>query len=104
MERDFERKERRNGRVKFAIVGLKAEEVNATVKVEEFLKKDFGEGRKIINVRRQGTTIKGILLVKMDYCEPKQEVLRNKSRLDTRKVYVSHDLSYKEREIQREIK
>ena len=68
------------------------------------LEKDLRTGGKIKKVRRQGTREKEVIIVEMEAWEAKQEIMRNKNRLGARKVYVDHDLTYKEREIQRRIR
>ena len=68
------------------------------------LEKDLRTGGKIKKVRRQGTKKKGVIIVEMKTWEAKQGIMRNKNRLGARKVYVYHDLTYKEREIQRRIR
>lgn len=56
-----------------------------------------------MNVKRQGTSGKEILVVETDLRKAKKKVMRNKCSLGTTKVYVDHDLTYKKREIQRKI-
>lgn len=70
----------------------------------EFLKNEFGlkeEGvGKIIIVRKSK---KEIALVELKYWETKQKIMREKSKLGERKIYIDHDLTKEERKIQRMI-
>ena len=93
--------ERRNN---LTIRGLNAEERKEKTSVEELLEKDLRTGGKIKKARRQGTRGNGVIIVEMETWEAKQEAMRNKTRLGARKVYVNHDITYKEREIQRRIR
>lgn len=97
--REKEKWERRNNIV---IKGLEKKEKGMEEIAIEFLKNEFGlkeEGvGKIIIV---GKSKKEIALVELKEWEAKQKIMREKSKLGERKIYIDHDLTKEEREVQR---
>lgn len=98
--REKEKWERRNNIV---IKGLEKKEKGMEEIAIEFLKNEFGLKKgvgKIIIVRKSK---KEIALVELKDWEAKQKIMREKSKLGERKIYIDHDLTKEERKVQRMI-
>lgn len=65
----------------------------------EFLKNEFGLKEEVGKIIIVGKSKKEIALVELKDWEAKQKIMREKSKLGERKIYIDHDLTKEEREV-----
>lgn len=85
------------------IRGLKNEKKDAMETGKEFVEKEFGMGGKIKHIRTEGKK-REVLIVKMENWQAKENIMIVKSRLRGRNIFIDHDLTKEEREIQRKLR
>lgn len=98
---DKERKERKNNIV---IRGLKNEKGEVKELGKEFLEKEFGMREKIKHIRTEGKEKREVLIVEMEDWQAKENIMMAKSRLKGRNIFIDHDLTKEEREVQRKLR
>src|SRR5580765_2951986 len=98
---DRERKERRNNLI---IKGLEKEKKNIYETTREFLKKEFGVTDGVKRLQAVGKEGKEMIIVEMNSWEEKEEIMKEKKKLGSRRVYIDHDLTMEEREVQRKLR
>lgn len=98
---DKERKERKNNIV---IRGLKNEKGDARETGKEFLEKEFRMRGKIKHIRTEGKEKREVLIVEMEDWQAKENIMTAKSRLRGRNIFIDHDLTKEEREVQRKLR
>ena len=94
-----EKKERKNNIV---IKGLVVRSNAIKSEITEFMRKDLEVEVRVEDAFEVGRETK-LVVVKMGSWEDKKKVLMNKKKLGVRRVYIEHDLTRNEREIQNEL-
>lgn len=98
--REKEKWERRNNIV---IKGLEKKEKGMEEIEIEFLKNEFGLKEGVGKIIIVGKSKKEIALVELKDWKAKQKIMIEKNKLGERKIYIDHDLTKKERKVQRMI-
>jgi hypothetical protein len=97
-----EKKERKN---KLVIKGLHKEgSMNIKEAANIFLEKEFGVKEEVKRIQISGRQDKEVVIVEMDCWESKEKIMKEKKKLGSRKIYIEHDMSFEDREIQRWIR
>jgi hypothetical protein len=97
-----ERKEKKNNLV---IRGLHKEENKSLMDTAEtFLEREFGAKAGVKKMRSTGKEGREIVIVEMDCWESKDSIMKEKKKLGTKKIFIDHDLTFEDREVQRRIK
>lgn len=98
---DRERKERRNNLI---IRGLNKGNRNIYETMREFLEKRFGVVEGVKRIQAMGKEGREVIIVEMNSWEEKKGIMKIKKKLGNRKVYIDHDLTMEEREVQRKLR
>ncbi|CAL1671879.1 unnamed protein product [Lasius platythorax] len=98
---DREKKERRNNLI---IKGLKKEKKNIYETTREFLEKKFGVIEGVKRIQAVGKEGREMIIVEMNSWEEKEGIMKVKKKLGSRRVYIDHDLTMEEREVQRKLR
>lgn len=85
------------------IKGLERDDQSVFVRVESFLHDEFGVVNAVADVRELGSK-SNLLVVSLHSRFIKDDIMRQKSKLGKRKVYIEHDLTTSELEIYKIIK
>ncbi|XP_071646894.1 uncharacterized protein [Temnothorax longispinosus] len=97
-----ERKEKKNNLV---IRGLHKEENKSLIDTTEtFLEREFGARARVKKMRPSGRVGGEIIIVEMDCWEAKDNIMKKKKKLGSKKMFIDHDLTFEDREVQRRIK
>ena len=67
------------------------------------MEKEFGVGDKIKQVMREGKEGKEVIIIELEDWQTKEKIMREKSKLRGRNIFIDHDMTKKEREVQRKI-
>ncbi|CAL1680915.1 unnamed protein product [Lasius platythorax] len=97
---DRERKERRNNLI---ITELKKEKKNIYETTREFLE-EFGVIEGVKRIQAVGKEGREMIIVEMSSREEKEGIMKVKKKLGSRRVYIDHDLTMEEREVQRKLR
>lgn len=98
-----EKKEKRNNIV---IKGLEKEGTYVTPRlVENFIEQKLSVQGTVIETfwNKHGNRGMGMIVAKLDSWETKQEIMKKKNLLANSEVYIDHDRTFKDRDIQRQI-
>lgn len=98
---EIEKKERRNNLV---IRGLKKEKKSIKETAMEFLEKEFGAKEGVKRMHAVGKEGKEVIIIEMKSWEQKEEIMREKKKLGSRRIYIDHDMTEEEREVQRKLR
>lgn len=103
IEKLMETNERKERKRNIIIRGLHIQEPKGKEEIEKFFGEELGvkcgtEWVKIVG--KQGI---GVIQVRLKKEEDKEEVMRNKKRLENKRIYIDYDLTRKERETQWEM-
>jgi len=98
---DKERKERKNNIV---IKGLKNVWKDPREVAKEFLGNEFRVNKNIKNIRKAGKEGKEVLIIEFEEWQEKEIIMKEKSKLKGRDIYIDHDLTKEERDIQRKLR
>lgn len=71
--------------------------------IEKFFKEELGVNCETKWVRIVGKQDMRIIQVRLKKEGDKEEIMRNKKRLGSKRIYIDHDLTRRERETQREM-
>lgn len=96
-----EKQERRNNII---IRWMEKEEKNLREMIKTFLEKDFKLTVGVEEINILGGGGKEIALVKLKDWEEKSKLMKEKGKLGRRKIFIDHDLTKEEREVQRIIR
>lgn len=105
LENREEDRERRNRKNNIVITGIEIAQENMIENVKQFIKQDLGVEIGVTETytvgKEKGTRM---IIAKINSWEEKQEIMHNKGKLKGRKIYVNHDLTVRERNIQRKLR
>ncbi|XP_024880614.1 uncharacterized protein PF11_0207-like, partial [Temnothorax curvispinosus] len=77
-------------------------------KMEEIVGKvaelEFGARARVKKMRPAGRVGGEIIIVEMDCWEAKDNIMKEKKKLGSKKIFIDHDLTFEDREVQRRIK
>ncbi|XP_011688394.1 PREDICTED: uncharacterized protein PF11_0207-like [Wasmannia auropunctata] len=96
-----ERKERKNNLV---IRGLKRGEGDWRETAKDFLAKEFGVKEGVKRIQIVGKEGREAIIVEMSGWELKEEIMKEKKKLGNRRIYIDHDLTPEERQVQWKIR
>lgn len=101
IKRRLQKKEKRDRRNNIVIKGLENKEKSIEKMAREFLEKEFGIKEGVGKIDTVGKGKRELAVVELKDWETKQKIMREKSKLGERKIYIDHDLTKEEREVQR---
>lgn len=104
MKRKLEEKEKKERRNNIIVKGLEWKSGNKKEEVKEFLTKEFGIGKKIRNTIIFGRKEREWAMVEIEDWETKQAIMRDKKKLRGKNIFIDHDLTKEEREIQKALR
>lgn len=85
-------------------IGLRVTEGKKREKALEFVEKVLRSGRESEECKKAREKDKKILIAEVATLGTKHKTMKKKCKLGERKVYIDHDLTYKERKIQRKMR
>lgn len=97
---DKEKKERKNNIV---IRGLRKGKEDVKEVGTEFLE-EFGAGGKIKYMKMEGKEGREVVIVGIEDWQAKEKIMKEKSKLRGRNIFVDHDMTKEEREVQRKMR
>lgn len=97
---DKEKKERKNNIV---IRGLRKGKEDVKEVGTEFLE-EFGAGSKIKYIKMEGKEGKEVAIVGTEDWQAKEKIMKEKSKLRGRNIFIDHDMTKEEREVQRKMR
>jgi len=90
---DREKKERRNNLV---IKGLKRKRKKNLIKIaQKFLEEEFEIKEGVKEKQIAGGEGREVVIIQVDSWEKKEEIMRRKKKLGSRKIYIDNDLTQK---------
>lgn len=104
LKRIIEDKERKDRKNNIVIRGLRNEKEEAKKVGKEFLEKEFGAGSKIKYIKTEGKEKREVIIVEMEDWQTKEKIMKEKSKLRGRNIYIDHDMTKEEREVQRKLR
>ncbi|XP_024872415.1 golgin subfamily A member 6-like protein 22 [Temnothorax curvispinosus] len=66
-----------------------------------FLEREFGARAGVKKMRSPGRVGGEIIIVEMDCWEAKDNIMKEKKKLGSKKIFINHDLTFEDREVQR---
>ncbi|TGZ49959.1 hypothetical protein DBV15_12499 [Temnothorax longispinosus] len=101
-KRERNMKEKKNN---LAIRGLHKEENKSLIDTAEtFLEKELCAKAGVKKMRSTGKEKREMIIVEMDCWESKDNIIKEKKKLGSRKIFIDHDLTFEDRQVQRRIK
>lgn len=97
---EIEKQERKN---RIIIKGLEISEENMQDTVRSFLEENFKIAKQIKEIMIVGRERGKAAVVEMMDWKAKQEIMREKNKLRGKTIFIDHDMSKEEKEIQRKI-
>jgi len=98
----MEDRERKN---KLVIKGLREKgKKNLIESAQKFLEENFEVKGGMKEVQIAGGEGREVIIIQMDSWERKEEIMRKKNKLGSRKIYIDNDLTQEEREVQRKFR
>lgn len=104
LKRIIEDKERKDRKNNIVIRGLRNEKEEAKKVGKEFLEKEFGAGGKIKYIKTEGKEKREVIIVEMENWQTKEKIMKEKSKLRGRNIFIDHDKTKEEREVQRKLR
>lgn len=101
IKRRLQEKEKRDRRNNIVIKGLENKEKSIEKMAREFLEKEFGIKKGVGKIDTVGKGKRELAVMELKDWETKQKIMREKGKLGERKIYIDHDLTKEEREVQR---
>lgn len=101
IKRRLQEKEKQERRNNIVIKGLEKKEKSLEEIARAFLEKEFGIKEGIGKIDILGKSRREIVVVELKDWETKQRIMSAKSKLGERKIYIEHDLTREEREVQK---
>ncbi|XP_024882915.1 uncharacterized protein PF11_0207-like [Temnothorax curvispinosus] len=93
-----EKKERRNN---ITIRGLRKGKSSLKEEAKEFLEKKFGIKKNVKGVQVVSRKVKEVIIVEMEDWEGKETIMKRKRKLFGGNIFINHDLTKEERDVQR---
>lgn len=103
MRRLIEKQERRDRKNNVVVRGLRVNKEGTKEQIERFFREEMDAKSEVVWAKEVGSQWKEVIIAGLRNWEEKQEVMRNKYKLRGSKVFVNHDLTRAEREIQSRI-
>lgn len=103
MRRLIEKQERRDRKNNVVVRGLRVNKEGTKEQIERFFREEMDAKSEVVWAKEVGSQGKEVIIAGLRNWEEKQEVMRNKYKLRGSKVFVNHDLTRAEREIQSRI-
>lgn len=100
----IEEKEKQERKNNIIIRWMEKKEQNMREMIASFLEKEFRVTNGIEKIDILGRQGREIALVKLKDWETKTELMKEKKKLGTKRIYIDHDMTKGEREVQRIIK
>lgn len=101
LKKIMEEKERMERKNKIVIRGLKSEKKEVKEVGIDFLQKEFNAGNKVKNARKTGKELRAVIIIELENWQDKENIMKMKSKLRGRHIFIDHDLAMEEREVQR---
>lgn len=104
MKKKLENQEKKEKRNKIIIRGVKFNKETIKQEAKEFFLKEIGVAAEIEEAYKVGKSEANMTVVKMEKFEQKIEILKRKSRLGQREIYIESDLTNDEQRVQAAIR
>lgn len=104
LKRIIEDKERKDRKNNIVIRGLRNEKKETKEVGKQFLEKEFGAGGKIKYIKTEGKEKRDVIIVEMEDWQAKEKIMKEKSKLRGRNIFIDHDMTKEEREVQRKLR
>lgn len=104
LKRMIENKERRERKNNIVIRGLWNEKKDVRSVGIDFIEKEFEAGDKVKHIRTVGKESREVIIVEMEDWQSKERIMKEKSKLRGRNIFIEHDLTREEREVQRKLR
>lgn len=86
------------------IRGLRNEKKEAKEVGKEFLEKELELGGKIKYIKIEGKEKREVIIVEMEDWQAKEKIMKEKSKLSGRNIFIDHEMTKEEREVQRKLR
>lgn len=96
-----EKKERKNNIV---IRGLRKDRKDIIELGTDFLEKEFGARERIKHIKTEGKEGREVVIVEMEDWQAKEKIMKEKNKLRGRNIFIDHDMTKEEREVQRKLR
>jgi len=105
LKRIMEEKEKKERKNKVIIRGLNPGKTGLKEEAKAFLEKDFGAKESIKEIQVIGRESgRGVVMVEMEKWEEKEKIMKEKSKLYGRNIFIDHDMIKEERKVQRRLR
>ena len=106
LKKTIEENERKGRKNNIVIRGLSTNAKAGNIKdsARKWLEQKFGIKDKVKYVKTTGFEGKEIIIVEMDEWKTKEKIMKEKSKLRGENIYIDHDMTKEEREIQRKLR
>lgn len=105
LKRIMEEKEKKERKNKMIIKGLNPGKSGLKEEAKALLKKEFGANDSIKDVQVIGKEWeREVIIVEMEKWEEKEKIMKKKSKLYGRNIFIEHDLTKEEKEVQRRLR
>lgn len=104
LKRKLEEKKKIERKCNIVIRWLEQKEKNTEKTVREFMEREFGITDGIEKMEITGNKRREVTVVKLKDWKTKMKVMKEKGKLGRKKIYIDHDMTREEREVQRIIR